>query len=397
MNNEGMFDYPFNFSKISGRLIGRINRFVVEVEVDGRKEEAYLANPGRLWELFLPGTELLLSPDLSRGKIPYTVLACLKEGRQILLHTHLTNQVIRSLIDNNRLALFKDYKVVRGEPACGRVRFDLLLKHHYTGADYYLEVKSCTLFAGRVAMFPDAVTKRGADHLCKLKELSNAGVKTGCLFVVMNPGTDYFLPAYHIDSSFASVFREVQDQVQLSAVAIGFDPAFREVDTIKPLQIPFGFLDSELQDSGVYLLLIRIEEEKTIAVGGLGQKRFELGYYVYVGSAKCGLSKRVARHTRKRKRKRWHIDYLVTEADKVTPVSIISSDQLECELAESLQNIADYFVKGFGSSDCRCDSHLYYFVENPLQNLLFIKMIQYYRIMRLERKLIHNDAGKKGD
>ena len=395
MNNKDMVNYPFKFSKISGRLIRRINRFVVEVEVEGCKEEAYLANPGRLWELFLPGTELLLSSDLSRGKMPYTVLACLKEGRQILLHTHLTNQVIRNLIDNHRLTLFKDYKVVRGEPACGRVRLDLLLKHHSTGADYYLEVKSCTLFAGRVAMFPDAVTKRGADHLCKLKELSNAGVKTGCLFVVMDPGTDYFLPAYHIDSSFASVFREVQDQVQLNAVALGFDPAFSEVETIKPLQIPFGFLDSELQDRGVYLLLIRIEDEKTIAVGGLGQKGFERGYYVYVGSAKRGLSKRVARHTRKRKRKRWHVDYLVAEADKVAPVSIMSSDQLECKLAESLQNIADHFVKGFGSSDCRCESHLYYFAENPLQNLLFIEMIQYYRIMRLERKLIHNNSLKK--
>ncbi|NLC11412.1 MAG: hypothetical protein GX767_04065 [Firmicutes bacterium] len=49
-----MFTYPFTFPKIGGRLVRRLNRFVVEADVGGRKEKAYLANPGRLWELLLP-------------------------------------------------------------------------------------------------------------------------------------------------------------------------------------------------------------------------------------------------------------------------------------------------------------------------------------------------------
>ena len=84
-----MLSYPFTFPKINGRLSRRLNRFVVEVAVDGRRENAYLANPGRLWELLLPGAEILLSPALARGKMPYTVLACRKEGRDVLVHTHL--------------------------------------------------------------------------------------------------------------------------------------------------------------------------------------------------------------------------------------------------------------------------------------------------------------------
>jgi len=381
-----MLNYPFAFPKIRGRLIRRVNRFVIEAEIDGRRIEAYLANPGRLWELFLPGTELLLSPASLTNKLPYTVLACRKEGHTVLLHTHLTNKLVRYLLDNGQLEPFKNYRVIKAEPACGRHRFDLLLQHNDTGDSYYLEIKSCTLFAGQVAMFPDAVTTRGSNHLYKLMELSARGIKTGCLFVVMNPQAKYFLPSYHIDFNFAKAFMEVKNSVQLKAVAVGFDQSFTEINSINTVSIPFDFLNIELQDRGAYLLLVKVEPEKILAVGSLGPTRFEQGYYVYVGSAMGTLSKRVARHTRKRKQKRWHIDYLIAAADAITPVPIISSDNLECELADKLQGIADQPVKGFGSSGCKCTGHLFYFTDNPLHNPRFIDYIQYYRIQRLEQQ-----------
>lgn len=383
-----MLKYPFAFPKISGRLLKRVNRFVVEVEVEDRRELAYLANPGRLWELFLPDNELLLSPSLSRGKLPYTVLACQKEGHQVLLHTHLTNKIIHHLIDDGLLECFKDQRVVKTEPACGRHRFDLLLENHNSGDNYYLEIKSCTLFAGRIAMFPDAVTRRGAEHLYKLKELSAKGIKTGCLFVVMNPQAEYFLPAYHIDYHFARAFREVKDSVALNAIALGFDRSFTAVNSIKKLAIPFDLLKIEMEDRGAYLLLVTVDSDKTIAVGSLGQIPFKRGCYIYVGSSMQNLSKRVARHTHKKKLQRWHIDYLTAIAAAVTPIPIISSDRLECELAAELQKIApNPAVKGFGSSDCSCPGHLFYFSEYPLQNPRFIDLLQYYRIRRLEQKL----------
>lgn len=382
-----MLTYPFTFPKIGGRLVRRLNRFVVEADVGGRKEKAYLPNPGRLWELLLPGTELLLSPSLSKGKLPYTVLACRKEGRDILLHTHLTNKVVRRLLDEGRLPSFEDYRVVKEEPACGRHRFDLLLQHRFTGHSYYLEIKSCTLFEGGVAMFPDAVTARGTGHLHKLQEISNSGIKACCLFVVMNPEAEYFLPAYHIDQDFAKTFLAVSHSVQLKAVAIGFDPGFTELASVKPMTIPYHFLESELHDRGVYLLLVKMEQGKVLTIGSLGKTAFKPGYYVYTGSALNNLSKRIARHLCKRKLKRWHIDYLIAEADAVTAMPIVTGDELECELAAAVQKIALHPVKRFGSSDCNCASHLYYFAEDPLINRRFVELIQCYRLKRLEHKL----------
>ncbi len=383
----GMLSYPFNFSKLQGTFLKRLNRFVLEVELNARKEQAYLANPGRLWELLLPGTKLLLSPTLSNGKLPYNVLACRKDNNNVLLHTHLTNKVVSGLIKEDKLPAFTEYRVEKEEPRCGKHRFDLLLIHKETGYPFYLEIKSCTLFAGKIAMFPDAVTARGTNHLYKLKELSDSGIKTGCLFVIMNPQVEYFLPAYHIDINFADAFKEVKNHVQVGAISLGFDRELNEVTSVTPAAIPYNLLQTEVCDRGIYLLMLKIDSDKTIRVGELGEKQFKQGYYVYVGSAMQALSKRIARHGRKRKKNYWHIDYLTAEAAKVTPVPIVTGDSLECDLAAHIKEVAENQVKGFGSSDCKCAGHLYYFRENPLHNRRFIDIIQYYRIARLKGKL----------
>ena len=384
-----MLKYPFYFTKLEGHFIRRINRFVIEVEIKGRLKQAYLANPGRLWELLLPGRELLLVPAPPTNKIPYIVLACRKDNLDVLLHTHLSNKIISNLINERKLPSFSQYRVAKEEPACGKHRFDLLLEDRNSGNAFYLEIKSCTLFDGKIVMFPDAVTVRGTKHLYKLQELAKKGIKTGCLFVVMNPQARFFLPAYHIDPVFATVLQQVRDDVHLTATGIGFNHDFTIIDKTRQLSIPFDILDEELQDSGAYLLLIHMAEEKQINVGSRGYLTFKKGFYVYTGSAKRNLSKRIARHKRKRKRKHWHIDFLVEEAAAVTPVQIISSDSLECDLAKSLHIIADLTVQDFGSSDCRCQGHLFYFAQNPLHNTDFINLVQYYRIRRLEKKLLY--------
>ncbi len=231
----------------------------------------------------------------------------------VFLHTHLTNKVSRNLINDGRLASFKDYRVIKEEPACDKHRFDLLLQHHDSKKCFYLEVKSCTLFAGQIAMFPDAITKRGSDHLYKLQKLAKSGIKAGCLFVVMNPEAEYFLPAYHIDPDFARTFLAVKGNVQLNAVALGFDHLFEQFSSIMELNITINLLKTELKDRGTYILIIKIDGPKTITVGNLGQVLFKTGYYVYVGSAMNAFTKRVSRHIRKSKRKRWHIDCLISE------------------------------------------------------------------------------------
>jgi len=89
---------------VEAAFAGRPNRFVVRCRLARKVISAYLPNPGRLSELFLPGARLLLekSPNKDR-KLPYTVVAVLRQGYPVLLHTHRTNDVAEFLIRSGRV------------------------------------------------------------------------------------------------------------------------------------------------------------------------------------------------------------------------------------------------------------------------------------------------------
>ncbi len=116
---------------------------------------------------------------------------------------------------------------------------------------------------------------------------------------------------------------------------------------------------------GAYQLHLRLDRSVRIKVGKLGMFLFPAGKYVYTGSALNGLENRLARHFRKRKKTRWHIDYLLRHA-QIEDVTVVETEErIECELNRQVLNRHDarVIVKGFGSSDCRCPTHLVYLGE----------------------------------
>jgi Uri superfamily endonuclease len=95
-------------------------------------------------------------------------------------------------------------------------------------------------------------------------------------------------------------------------------------------------------------------------VGAKGKIAFERGFYAYVGSAQKDLEQRLRRHLKRKKRKFWHIDYLLDDkATKVVQVFQKQADKAqECMIARSIGEKGEP-ITGFGSSDCRCESHLF--------------------------------------
>lgn len=91
------------------------------------------------------------------------------------------------------------------------------------------------------------------------------------------------------------------------------------------------------------------------------------------------LSARLARHQRKTKKLHWHIDYLIAKADRIIPIPIRSSERLECGIAEALSAILEPGPGGFGSSDCRCATHLLFSPTDPLYNADFHRVLQRFR------------------
>ncbi len=110
---------------------------------------------------------------------------------------------------------------------------------------------------------------------------------------------------------------------------------------------------------GSYILLVEMPQEQCIRVGALGTLNFHRGFYAYVGSAMGGLQGRLKRHLGRKKRVRWHIDYLVGEGRVTGVIYVPTAKRIECQLAQRLGEIFRP-VPGFGSSDCRCLSHLFF-------------------------------------
>jgi sugar fermentation stimulation protein A len=141
-------------------------------------------------------------------------------------------------------------------------------------------------------------------------------------------------------------------------------------------------LQSEADNRGAYLILLKCRHYKSIKIGRLGDVDFQQGYYIYVGSALRNLQARIDRHRRKIKKTHWHIDYLSCHTRFVQAFPIPTADSIECELADSIAEIADWSVEKFGCSDCRCASHLFGFTCDPRFLPAFSRILLYFRMER---------------
>jgi sugar fermentation stimulation protein A len=110
---------------------------------------------------------------------------------------------------------------------------------------------------------------------------------------------------------------------------------------------------------GSYVLLIRLAAGQAIKAGSRPETYFPAGYYAYVGSAMGGFKPRLDRHHRKAKTRHWHIDYLLEKAAISGTALVETAVRAECAIAGALSHHFDT-VPGFGASDCRCPSHLFF-------------------------------------
>jgi Uri superfamily endonuclease len=118
---------------------------------------------------------------------------------------------------------------------------------------------------------------------------------------------------------------------------------------------------------GTYLLLLRLDAPARLTIGRLGVVTLAAGWYVYVGSALGGLGARLRRHARLEKRHHWHVDTLRAACDLVAIAARIGPGRVECLTAARVAGLpgASLPVPRFGSSDCRCHSHLIAFAGRP--------------------------------
>jgi Uri superfamily endonuclease len=126
--------------------------------------------------------------------------------------------------------------------------------------------------------------------------------------------------------------------------------------------------------AGTYILVCQSRQAGFVVAGGLGRLSISEGYFLYVGSAlgPGGLRARLAHHMRPALKPHWHIDYLRTVAPLRQIWFCYGQERREHDWASALHELPGASVPfpGFGSSDCGCESHLFFFEECPTRAAL---------------------------
>jgi len=120
---------------------------------------------------------------------------------------------------------------------------------------------------------------------------------------------------------------------------------------------------------GSYVLLIKLPNEQAIEIGSLNTIRFAAGNYAYVGSALSGLESRLSHHLKGSNRPHWHIDYLLKRTSLSGIILCQTGERAECTVAEAISH-QFHAIPGFGCSDCRCHSHLFFSTDEMKSTIM---------------------------
>ena len=202
----------FNQTLRAGTLLRRYKRFLADIELDdGTLLTAACPNTGSMLGCCTPGSRVWLSQsDSPTRKYRHTWELVEVGGVLIGINTGLPNKLVREAIERGVISELGGYPSVRGEVAFGaeRSRVDLLLQDP-ARADCYVEVKNVTAAVRQgIALFPDAVSARGAKHLRELMRLTADGRRAVLVYCVQRGDVSEVRPADAIDPLYGRTLRE---------------------------------------------------------------------------------------------------------------------------------------------------------------------------------------------
>ena len=203
-------------------FLRRPNRFVAEVELDGRVETVHVKNTGRCKELLLPGAEVwLTAPGTPGRKTKYDLVAVRKStGVLFNIDSQAPNKVMKEWLET------QDYSKVIPEYTFGDSRIDFYMER---GEEQYLmEVKGCTLEVDGIGYFPDAPTERGVKHIRELIHAKEAGYHAALAFVIQMDGVKEVRPNIEMHPEFG----EAMEEAAAAGVEILFFPCHVEPEEL---------------------------------------------------------------------------------------------------------------------------------------------------------------------
>lgn len=173
------------------KFIDRPNRFIANIELDGKNEICHVKNTGRCKELLIGNATVFVQEfDSSKRKTKYDLISVYKGERLINMDSQVPNKVFHEWVKN--ASLFENITTIRPESKYGNSRFDFYIET--IDKKIFVEVKGVTLEENGVAMFPDAPTLRGLKHVNELINSIDDGFEAYIVFIIQMKDIEYFTP-----------------------------------------------------------------------------------------------------------------------------------------------------------------------------------------------------------
>jgi sugar fermentation stimulation protein A len=232
---------PHRAPLVRGRLLGRYNRFLADVQLDdGRVVTAHCVNTGRMEGLTGRGSVVWLSPAPAgrARRLAWTWEISEKDGVMVGTNTAQPNRIVGELLARRILPGLDDWQSMVAErrlDAHNRVDFWL----EGAGRQTFIEVKNCHLvYPDGRGYFPDSVSTRAARHMGELAGLVAAGHRAVVIFTAQRADTVAMRPSDAHDPEYAAAARAAAAAgVEFRAVRIRPTPAALEVIDEIPVEL----------------------------------------------------------------------------------------------------------------------------------------------------------------
>ncbi|OWJ54749.1 DNA/RNA nuclease SfsA [Pyrodictium delaneyi] len=215
-------------------IVRRLNRFVIEVEINGSREMAHNTNTGRLTDVLVPKRTGLCIPLKRPRRTRFRLFAVEYRGGYAIIDTRLQEDAFAAAVDRGLLPWATSCHVASRRPQLGSSVLDFLLDCN--GSEIYVETKSAVLMGpGDLAMYPDCPTERGRRHIREIIAHAKRGVKIALVFIAALPGARGFTPNPEGDPEIPGLVRRaVEAGVIVKALGLDFDAGRRGVRLYAP-------------------------------------------------------------------------------------------------------------------------------------------------------------------
>lgn len=188
-------------------FISRPNRFIAEIEVDGKREISHVKNTGRCRELLVNGAKIYVRETKNpERKTKYDLISVFKGNELINMDSQAPNKVFGEWVSEGRF--IKNVSLIKPECRYENSRFDFYIEAE--GRKIFAEIKGVTLEENGTAMFPDAPTERGLKHITELSRCVKEGYEAYIFFVIQMEHCNYFTPNQRTHPQFADALKAAE-------------------------------------------------------------------------------------------------------------------------------------------------------------------------------------------